>query len=285
MRKDYRYLLILLCCGCAEPGFASDGVLEINQACVIGGCFSGDTAGFPVTIDGSAGKSYLLTSSLAVSSPNTSAIQISTDGVSLDLNGFTIKGTTTCGYQPYAVCGPTGSGNGISGPSNIAVRNGIVSGMGGYGLDLGFDSVAENIRTLNNGLGGIRVGPGSSVRSATANANGGNGVTTDFRSGVYSVIATNNNMAGIALGQGALVRDSVIHSNGGNGIECLNGCLASGNQVSSNFAVGLVAPANCGSGTLAYGGHQINGNLAGVATGCVAQLGQNLCEGSTAACP
>ena len=34
---------------------AGDGVLEINHACAQSGCFSGDGAGYPVNIDGSAG--------------------------------------------------------------------------------------------------------------------------------------------------------------------------------------------------------------------------------------
>ena len=40
------------------PAIASDGVLEINQTCAVQtGCFSGDVAGFPVTI--STSGSYL----------------------------------------------------------------------------------------------------------------------------------------------------------------------------------------------------------------------------------
>ena len=47
----------------ASPALAVDGVLEINQVCADKtGCFSGDAAGFPVTI-GTAG-SYRLTGNL-----------------------------------------------------------------------------------------------------------------------------------------------------------------------------------------------------------------------------
>lgn len=47
----------------ATPAFAVDGVLEINQTCAVQtGCFSGDTPGFPVTIN--ATGSYRLTSNL-----------------------------------------------------------------------------------------------------------------------------------------------------------------------------------------------------------------------------
>ena len=35
----------------AGPALAVDGVLEINQTCVVqSGCFAGDTPGFPLTI-------------------------------------------------------------------------------------------------------------------------------------------------------------------------------------------------------------------------------------------
>ncbi len=36
--------------GMASSAYAVDGVLEINHACATaGGCFSGDTAGYPAT--------------------------------------------------------------------------------------------------------------------------------------------------------------------------------------------------------------------------------------------
>lgn len=287
MLPQYRGLLMCLLLQCAGTPvlLASDGVLEISQACVTAGCFSGDAAGFPVTIDGSAGKNFLLTSNLVVGGADITAIQISTDGVSLDLNGFTIRGTTTCNFQPYASCSPTGSGKGVAGISNVLVKNGIVIGMGSYGLDLGFDSVVEGVRALNNGVGGIRVGPGSAVRSSTTNANNGYGLVTDFRSAIYATIATNNNLGGIKLGQDAMIRDSLMHSNGGPGIECNNACLVTANQVSGNFGGGMKAAANCGSGTMAYGGNQVSGNFVFTVSGCVAQLGQNVCNGSTGACP
>jgi hypothetical protein len=53
------FLLTLFFMTLAAPALAVDGVREINQTCAVQmGCFVGDTAGFPVTIDGSAGKSY-----------------------------------------------------------------------------------------------------------------------------------------------------------------------------------------------------------------------------------
>jgi hypothetical protein len=57
------FLLFLLVL--AGPVLAVDGVLEINQTCVVHtGCFAGDYVGFPVAITGVAGRSDRLTSDL-----------------------------------------------------------------------------------------------------------------------------------------------------------------------------------------------------------------------------
>jgi len=286
MRESVRCVLLSLVLGLggAHSVFASDGVLEISQACAIGGCFSGDAPGFPVTIDGTAGASYVLTSGLVVAGANTTAIEVTGNGISIDLNGFAVRGTTTCNFAPHATCAPIGNGHGITGSANVQVRNGTVIGLGGYGLDLGFDSVVEDLRVLNCGLGGIRLGPGGAVRSTTANGNGGSGVTIDFRGGVYSAIATNNNVDGIRMGDGSLVRDSVAHSNGGDGIECTADCLAIANEVTSNVGVGLRGPGDCFF-NLAYGANMISRNAGGIAADCVVQVGANVCNGSAAACP
>ena len=64
------FVLAFLTLTLSLPIFAVDGVLEINQTCAVNtGCFSGDAAGFPVTIDGSAGLSYVLTANAASSLP------------------------------------------------------------------------------------------------------------------------------------------------------------------------------------------------------------------------
>ncbi|MBY0401631.1 hypothetical protein K2X89_15160, partial [Myxococcota bacterium] len=78
-----------------DPVCASDGILEINQTCAtLSGCFSGDAPGFPVTIDGTAGSSYLLTSDLVVRNVNTDGIFVSVARISIDLNGFGVNGGT-----------------------------------------------------------------------------------------------------------------------------------------------------------------------------------------------
>jgi hypothetical protein len=75
----------------AGPALAVDGVLEINQACAVNtGCFSGDVSGFPVSINGSAGRSYRLTSDLVIPSVNSNGILANAPDI--DLGGFSIIG-------------------------------------------------------------------------------------------------------------------------------------------------------------------------------------------------
>ena len=89
-----RLILIMLLLLTA-PALASDGVLEINQTCAVEtGCFSGDTAGFPVTI--SASGSYRLTGNLDLNAEgvNVSGVAVSAPAVTIDLGGFQIVGPT-----------------------------------------------------------------------------------------------------------------------------------------------------------------------------------------------
>ena len=66
LRLTLTSLLVGAAVAAAPPAFAADGVAEISQTCALAGCFPGDTAGYPVTIDGSAGRSFVLTSDLIV---------------------------------------------------------------------------------------------------------------------------------------------------------------------------------------------------------------------------
>ena len=133
--------------------FAADGALEINAACVSGGCFAGDDPGFPVEIV-SAG-SYMLTSNLQVSGGDTTGIAVSASGVTLDLNGFTLQGPTTCTGIPVTSCSDTGTGSGIDAATGTAIRNGSVIGFGNNGIDAGRANRLRNLRVEGNGGHGI----------------------------------------------------------------------------------------------------------------------------------
>ena len=91
---------------------AVDGVVLIDQNHALAGNLTpGDLPGFPVTL--SQPGSYKLSGNLTVPDANTTAIQITADHVTLDLNGFAIIGPVVCTSSP-AVCPAPGSGIGVN---------------------------------------------------------------------------------------------------------------------------------------------------------------------------
>jgi len=139
----------------------------------------------PFTINQSG--SYYLTTNIAVSSGN--AITIATNGVTLDLNGFTISSTEAS---------PTGTGILLgSGATDIIIRNGHIQGQVAYNAGVysgsGFANGIEesafsppfNVRVSGVAVSGclddgIAVGPNSTVvESCTVRIVGGYGIEAD----------------------------------------------------------------------------------------------------------
>lgn len=241
--------------------FASDGVLEINHACAInGGCFSGDPAGYPIKIDGSAGGSYRLTSNLVVPDENTNGISVAAPSISIDLNGFEIvrsgcEGATTD-------CKPeSGSGVGVvMSPASIggSVRNGSITGMGAHGVQSSaHQTEAKDLRLRWNRFTGVAVGHGSIVTGNTSYGNGGDG----FRAGNGSVVSGNT-----------------AYDNGEKGIVAFGECLIQGNSFTNNAGFGMVLSVTDG-----YRENVISNNTLGTVSSGF-NLGANLCDANDT-CP
>lgn len=155
-----------------------------------------DKPGFLVVIE-QAGY-YRLSGNLKVADANTTAIEINADNVTLDLNGHAIQGPTRCQQLP-APCWPSGSGNGVHAVnrSGIAVKNGIIQGMGNYGIYLETNSASlDRVVLARNGHGGA-VFFGGSISNSVAEANGGDGIFgVDLK--VRSNVIRGNQMLGLA---------------------------------------------------------------------------------------
>jgi hypothetical protein len=121
---------------------------------------------------------YRLTEDVIVTDANTTAIEIDADNVTIDMNGFSIRGPGTCTPPPVS-CAPRGSGNGIHAVTgeNIVVRNGAVYGMGNVGIYLETNSVQiDNMRLSGNGEGGIVAFGGVVNNNSIVVDNGGDGI-------------------------------------------------------------------------------------------------------------
>lgn len=216
------YRRVIWACGIAAIAGSlngADGVVHIDQySAVAGNVTPGDAPGFPVTI--SQPGSYRLSGNITVPDGDTTAIQITSDAVTLDLNGFSILGPVVC-TTPTS-CPPPGKGIGVqavgdqtSGPRGVRVRNGSVRGMGQFGIFLtGDGSFVEKVAVGGNAAGGMSVA-GSVIES------------TAVQNGSFGIIAMT-------------VRDSTSMQNAGDGI-ILNGSggVATGNISSLNGGVGI----------------------------------------------
>jgi hypothetical protein len=248
------------------PAIADEGAFEISPLCVDTGCFEGDSPGFPVTIS-NAGH-YVLTGSLDVSdeadAENVSGIVVlGLIDVSIDLNGFEIRGPVSCTGTPVSACSSTsGTGDGILAGVNsrVTIRNGAIKGMGDKGVQCAFNArgcTVEDLRLDQNGSEGIlsQVDTATFLTEVTATRNGGEGISiidgsirdsVAYGNGANGVsvsqatidgVTTNENALDGIAGSGRIV-DSSASGNGQDGIRCF-GCIASGNTASSNGRYGM----------------------------------------------
>jgi hypothetical protein len=93
---------------------------------------------------------FRLTGNLTISDPNTSAIQIGIDDVTIDLNGFSIVGPTGFDGPPVTSCDPVGTGIGISGPDHVHVMNEMIRGMGAQAISLTWNARIERVEVHFN---------------------------------------------------------------------------------------------------------------------------------------
>lgn len=220
------------------------GVITIDQArAEAGGVTPGDAPGFPVTI--SQPGSYRLMGNLTVSDANTTAIEITSPYVSLDMNGFGIHGPVTCLNVPV-VCSGAGIGdgiavllNGMNVRSAVTIANGTVRGAGRHG-----------IRTGGGFNDGLRI---------------------------ERMILINNGGSGVSLPLGGVVSDSQLSYNAQHGVTG-NVVLLFNNLIRGNGAYGAyVNFASAGSNNL------IQGNTNEVNPNSLRNIGPNLC--GTSRCP
>ena len=187
------------------------------------------------------GSYYLTSNIVGVSSKD--GIKITTNNITLDLNGFSMRGSS-------------GSFDGILVPSgvtcsNIVIRNGAISSWGEYGIQSSGDIVNSTFENLNVSFSatvGIECGNGCVVRNCSVNGNVESGIYV-HGSGCLVVgnICTGNNTlnnsgyAGILVA-GANNRIDENHVTGsgtsGNGIQIFSAVGNTNNVVIRNSVSG-----------------------------------------------
>lgn len=273
-------LLSFLCILFSANLLAVDGVVLINNATVMA------AGGYPYSI--TQPGSYKLSGNLTIPDANTDAIQIKTDDVTLDLNGFIISGPEVCILGTYPVqCSAqstalgygVNAGANIGGRNNITVMNGTIRGMGAGAVILfGHGEVVDRVRAEGNAAfipdldGAIYILDGTVTR-CTITGNAAHGILAfDFHSvGAFFALITQNSISfngGDGILGGNVVSNNNIFRNGESGIE--NASLAVNNSVIGNIGFGIKAS----DASFAFLGNVLQGSPVNGGT----SLGHNLCN-------
>jgi hypothetical protein len=293
-RYLFTYLSVLMFF--SLPVFAVDGVIEINEArALAGGVTPGDTPGYPVTINQSG--SYRLTGNLNQPNPSIDVIKILANDVTLDMNGFTIKGGSFCTRNTSSgvvTCsyGAAEIGVGISslGALRVTIRNGNIVGTASHGIaasggivdvhnvtiehcdGYGMNDVTNvdraNVRL--NRQDGIFTTTGI-VTNSRASENGLIGITCLSCTGNIAI----NNFTGISVRDGGLAERNVVMNNKNLGILGGLGSLLSSNTIRLN-GMGLTGA------TAVYQGNVLTNNTTNFGS-AVVKSSDNFCE--SVACP
>ncbi|MFT7775820.1 hypothetical protein [Roseateles sp.] len=184
--------------------------IDQNKA-LAGGITPGDTAGFPITL--SQPGSYKLTGNLNVPA-DVFGILITAENVTLDLNGFTVRGPGSCTRNAgtkEVVCTQQTNANAagiLATQKDVAVRNGMVRGFAGHGVWLQQSGSAEQLHVSQNAGNGLTLVRGH-ARDIESDTNGFNGISG---SGLLTTgsVARNNGSIGIS---GGYVQESLASGN------------------------------------------------------------------------
>jgi hypothetical protein len=244
----------------AAPAFAVDGVVLINQSTVMA------QGGFPYKI--TQPGSYKLSGNLVVTTAIEEAIEIISDDVTLDLNGFSISCNGSCAGQAILnPCAVSIYSSGIKGfGNNTTITNGSIRGFrSGFGVEMnGTGGLLSDLRVMGN-ENGIASMPCSYSAAAIIPVHG-------FV--ITRCYGIGNSNAGIAAAQ-STVTDSVANNNGNAGFDDLGGGSVFINNVANGNGIGLETSNDL------YGGNNFNNNGINVNNlgGSVSQ-NNNSCNGT-----
>jgi parallel beta-helix repeat protein len=235
-----------------EAASATPGGKEINQACASVGCFTGDSAGFPVTI--AEPGAYYLSSNLDVAGGT--GIVIDTDAnVTLDLNGFSIDGPTRC-TPTVNDCAPSNSASGVfvASGGSATLRDGHILGFG-TGVNCAQRCSLTGLSLHDNAADGVFLALSAqsvSVQDSWVYRNGRFGINLNGREGQ---LVRNNNIfgnadEGLRFGgspEGGVVVNNTVTDNGAASV--LGDSTASGNFFQQTPTFGVSAGDNSCNGS------------------------------------
>jgi parallel beta-helix repeat protein len=165
-------------------------------------------------------------------------IEITSSGVTLDLNGFELRGVSDMG----AFDGVTASTANLN---SVCIRNGTVRGWGDEGVDFRATIVAnaslKDITASENGGDGLAAGFGNIVSHCLSYDNDGHGFSSANATVLTECIATSNALSGFSLISDCMISQCTTRGNTLDGIRVENRCFVLNNTSSNNGITGVGA--------------------------------------------
>lgn len=172
--------------------------------------------------------SYYLTGNLT-GTAGKHGIEIASNDVTIDLNGFTLAGV------PGSLSGITAD-NTVR--HRVRVHNGGIAAWGSYGISLTIGSSSgmhiDRVRAAGNAADGIIVARDSHISACIAAQNGGSGIVAYYGTAIADYVATGNRGTGIDTQGACVISKSTARDNGQDGIAAfedsvIEGCIAVAN--------------------------------------------------------
>jgi hypothetical protein len=217
----------------ATPAHAAGEILLTHAKALAGNVTPGDPPGYPIVL--TRPGSYQLASNLFTAA-NKITIQVTSDNVTIDLNGFTLHGS---GVAFHGIVGSV---------DNVTIRGGTITGFKFDGINAqGNKWIVENMRVVNNGRDGVLLAQAfATVTGNMVIENVASGIVCGTRCLVEGNNSSQNGAHGISIG-GGMVLGNVLVGNGGFGIQGFtvtgygNNTLSLNNGESGTQISGVVA--------------------------------------------
>lgn len=214
-----------------------------------------------------------------------SGIQIQASGVTLDLNGFTLRGVDASTPGVTVQAGVTNTtiqngliegwaGDGVNAPNADTGLIAAVTAAGnaGDGFDLGDNWVVVNALATDNGGSGIGGSNNGVASDSAAENNADSGVVFGDGATISNVSSDNNGLSNVTVGIGSTITNSSASGRAGTGFllgegSSISGSVASGATTNFDATAGSIQVAQCtstagGTGFALGASSSITGSLA-----------------------
>ena len=183
-------------------------------------------AHLPLTITTSG--SYYLAQNLKGAGSGTSVITVNASNVTIDMNGFTIDGTTELGYSNDCIK--------VGSVENVSIANGTIRECKSEGIYAQSATLVQldQVKVLRNQGHGAKLGDGALVSRSMFAHNGGKGLQVGNGSVVESVLAHQNDGTGVVGYDGLVATAVAAHANGQTGIYGMSGSTILGATATEN---------------------------------------------------